>query len=120
MAITYTTGTFLPTATATVYTLFTDATGGAKKFRINTTNLPAGTILNLSFQALNTSGGSYVERSNATLSNPVAVPAAPAIGYEPDWQSEDFVVEYGFQVQANVISGTLPTTALDWTEASVS
>ena len=75
MAITYTTGTFLPTATATVYTLFTDATGGAKKFRINTTNLPAGAILNLSFQALNASGGSYVERSNATLSNSVAVPA---------------------------------------------
>ena len=59
-------------------------------------------------------------RSNATLSNSVAVPAAPAIGYEPDWQSEDFVVEFGFQVQANVISGTLPSTALDWTEASVS
>ena len=120
MAVAYLTGTFLPPAAATVYTLFTDATGGVKRFRINKTNLPAGAILNLSFQALNASGGSYVERSNATLSNSVAVPAAPAIGYEPDWQSEDFVVEYGFQVQANVISGTLPTTALDWTEASVS
>ena len=61
-----------------------------------------------------------MERSNVTVSNPVAVPAAPAIGYEPDYQSDDFVVQFGFQVQANVISGTLPTTALDWTSASVS
>ncbi len=120
MAITYTTGTFLPTATGTVYTLLTDGTGGVKKFRINLTNLPAGTILNLSFQALNSSAGSYEERQNVTLSNPIAIPAAPAIGYEPDWQSEDFVVQDGFQVQANVISGTLPSTALDWTEYSVS
>ena len=120
MAITYTTGTFLPAAVATVYTLVTDGTAGVKKFRMNTTNLPAGAILNLSIQALNASGGSYVERKNYTISNPIAVPAAPAIGYEPDWESDEVVVEFGFQVQANVISGTLPTTALDWTEYSVS
>ena len=120
MSLTYTTGTYLPTATGTVTTLVTDATGGVKKFRINQTNLPAGTVLNISFQALNTSGGSYVERQNVTLSNPVTVPAAPSIGYEPDWQSEDFAVQEGFQVQANIISGTLPSTALDWTEYSVS
>ena len=120
MAITYTTGTFLPAALATVYTLLTDGTGGVKKIRMNTTNLPAGAVLNLSLQALNSPTGAYVERANVTLSNAVAVPAAPAIGYEPDWESEEIVVEYGFQVQANVVSGTLPTTALDWTEYSVS
>lgn len=120
MAITYTDGTFLPAAVGTTYTLLTDATGGVKKFRINGTNLPAGTLMNVSLQALNLSTGAYVERKNKSFLNLVAVGVAPAIGEEPDWQSKDIVVQFGFQVQATIISGTLPTTGLDWTEYSAS
>ncbi len=121
MALTWpNSGTYLPTALTTIATLFTDATAGVKKFKIDLTNLPAGTVLNLSLQSLDTSGGSYIEQENITLSNSVSVPAAPALGYEPKWESEGIAVAFGFLVQAQIISGTLPTVALNWFEASVS
>ncbi len=113
-------GTYLPTALTTITTLVTDATLGVKKFKIDLTNLPAGTILNLSLQVINVSGGSYIEEQNISLANTIAPTAAPSIGYEPVWESEGIVTQYGFQVQAQIISGTLPTTALTWEEASVS
>jgi hypothetical protein len=121
MALTFpNSGTYLPTATGTVSTLFTDATAGLKQFRINLANLPAGTVLQLSLQSLDTSSGSYWETEGIALSNSIAVPASPAIGYQPDWISEWVTVSYGFQVQAQIVSGTLPSTGLGWSEASVS
>lgn len=113
-------GTYLPTALTTLTTLFTDTTVGLKKFWINLRNLPAGTVLNLSFQSIVVSGGSYDEFRNVTLSVPVAIPAAPGVGYEP-WQAFEWDDDInGLQVQAQIISGPLPTTGLQWAENGVS
>lgn len=114
-------GTYLPTATGSYTTLVTDTTLGLKQFGIDLTNLPAGTILFLSFQTILTSGGTtYQEFDNATLSVPVATPAAPSAGYQPlhffKWDTS----LSGFQVQAQIVSGTLPSTALNWVENAVS
>ena len=100
-----TSGTYLPTALNTLTTLFTDTALGLKEFEIDLTNLPAGTVLNLSFQKILLSGGTtYQEFDNATLTVPVAIPAAPSVGYEPirsfRWPSDIA----GFQVQAQIMS----------------
>lgn len=116
-----TSGTYLPAALSTLDTLFTDSVLGEKQFGIDQSNLPAGTVLNLSIQVILTSGGTtYKETKNVTLSNPVAVPAAPAVGYEPLWWSPWYTNISGLQVQAQVVSGSLPTTGLPWVENEIS
>lgn len=116
--VTYTVN-FLPAAVGDSVTLGPDTTAGIKDVVTNLTNLPAGTILNVSCQKIQVSGGSYEETKNITYSNPIAIPAAPGAGYEPLQTSEPELSPYGYQAVITLVSGTLPTTAITITLESV-
>ena len=175
-------------ALSTLYTIVTDTSGPKlTKFAIDTTWLPAGTVLNLSIQTTPNATTQYTEELNITLSNAVTLyqsnttgamtsgsnvltltsafttelvvgqrvvvvgagasganldtwvtavtdstsytlnsdagttvssasvyagPTDNGLGSEPLWESESIVNPYGLQVQAQIVSGTLPPLAL--------
>lgn len=111
---------FLPAAVGDSITVGPDTTAGIKDVVVNLTNLPAGAIMTVSCQKIQTSGGSYEETdSSMTLSNPVAVPAAPGAGYEPLQTSEPELSPFGYQAVVTYVSGTLPTSGIEITIESV-
>lgn len=195
MAITITKGQANLGALSTLYTLVTDTTGPKiAKFTLDSTWLPAGTILNLSIQTTPDATTEYSEVENVTISNPVSMyqsdatgdmtsgsnvltltsafgtelvvgqrvvvvgagasganldtwvtgvtntlsytlnsnagttvgptaqvyagPAANGIGFEPLWESDSISMPYGFQVQVELVSGSIPPLALDWWETA--
>ena len=66
------------------------------------------TVTSTTSYTLNSSAGTTV--SSASI---YAGPANNGLGSEPLWESESIVNPYGLQVQAQIISGTLPPLALD-------
>ena len=95
-------------------TIFTDTERSHKQFKVDITNLPAGTILSFSFQTKISSEEEYKEFDSVTLSTPVDIPSAPAQGYMPIWIKEWSSELYGFRVQANIVKGKLPKIGLAW------
>ena len=112
-------GAYLPTVLNTLDTLGPDTTAGIKTFDIDLTNLPAGTILDVSIQKIQLSAGAYIEEFHDDFQNSVAISANPGNGYEPIQESEPIMSPFGFQVVVQILSGTLPATGLNWSIKSV-
>ena len=111
---------FLPTALGQTITLGPDTTAGIKSVVPNGLNLPAGAVMTVSTQKIQTSGGVYYETSaSKTYSNSVAVPAAPSEGYEPLDPTDPEISCFGYQAVITYVSGTLPTSAITITLESV-
>ena len=94
---------------------------GLIELGIDWTNLPAGTVVMVSVNAILISGGNYVEIDNFSFSNPIAVPvgtttAAPTPGYvgAPANPPRVYNMTVGpLMVNAQIISGSANTTACD-------
>lgn len=111
---------FLPTALGQTVTLGPDTTAGIKRIVTNVTNLPAGAVMTESTQKIQVSGGVYEETdSSITISNPVAITAAPGAGYQPLISTDPEMSPFGYQAVITYVSGTLPTTAITITLESV-
>lgn len=107
-------GTYFPNCINTWTTLIIDNSEGLKQFNIDNTNLPAGTIINISFQTKLGLDQPFREFKSAVICVPVDIPSAPSHGYQPVETFEFNGVFFGFQVQTQVISGKLPTKGLYW------
>lgn len=107
-------GTYLPNCINTWTTLIIDNSEGLKQFNIDNTNLPAGTIINISFQTKLGPDQPFREFKSAVICVPVDIPPAPSQGHQPVETFEFNGVFFGFQVQTQVISGRLPTKGLYW------
>lgn len=111
---------FLPTATGQTVTLGPDTTAGIKRVVASLLNLPAGALMTISTQKIQTSGGSYGETSSSlSVSIPVDIPAFPSEGYEPIVSTDPELSPFGYQAVITFVSGTLPTTAITITLESV-
>lgn len=117
MALTWTDYSGIPSTT--LGTLFTDATPGIKTISVDQSNIPAGSVIMLSVQ-VNNNNSTYIETENIVLSNVLAPPGAPDVGYETMFQSQEYAVQYGIQVQWQLLSGTAPASAIPVYESSVS
>lgn len=117
--VTYTLS-FLPTAVGQSATLGPDTTAGVKEVCYDLRNLPAGAVITVSTQKIQSSGGVYVETdASEVLTNAVAPPAAPSEGYQPQGETEPEMSPFGYQAVVTFVSGTLPTTALVFTLESM-
>ena len=86
---------------------------GRLRFKIDRSHLPAGTIVMISFQEKLGPDQQFLEFDTAILHVPVAVPQPPARGYLPI-STYEFSVLFGLRIDAQVVSGTLPTEGLFW------
>ena len=107
-------GTYLPNCIGTWTTLKVDNSEGLKQFKIDMTNLPPGTIMVLSFQTKLGPDQPFLEFDSSAISIPVTIPAGPSQGHQPVANFEFNSISFGFQVQAQIINGTLPSKGLYW------